>query len=177
MLVLGGSQGSESIRQTLAALFRSGRLSSLAETWQVLHVVGPGKDDPARGACESARIHLTTLEYCDRMDLACAAADMALARGGAATVAELTATETPAVIMPYPHHADRQQWLNAERMAEGGAALVCDDLQDAGANAEALRGTLLPVLQDPARLSAMRAAAVGLAGCQAAGDVARWLLR
>ena len=177
LLVLGGSQGSESISGALAALARSGGFSALAETWQVLHVVGPGRDDPTRGAFESAGVHLTTLEYCDRMDLACAAADVVLARGGAATIAELTATATPAVIMPYPHHADRQQWLNAACMAEAGAAVVCDDLQDTGANAEALRETLLPVLQDSCRLAAMREGAAGLAKCQAARDVARWLLR
>ena len=50
--------------------------------------------------------------YCDRMDLAYAAADLVVARSGANTVCELTAVGLPAVYVPLP---DRQRGAAAQR--------------------------------------------------------------
>ena len=62
-------------------------------------------DDPGL-----AGYHL--LEYCDRMDLALAAADLAVSRAGSATVSELAALGLPAVFVPYPV-GNGEQALNA----------------------------------------------------------------
>ena len=176
LLVLGGSQGAESINQAVSALAASDALAELADRWQILHIAGPAKafrpaDTP------SARIALTRLEYCDRMDLAYAAADLALCRGGASTVAELAATATPAVIVPYPFHGDRQQHLNAQTAVDAGAAVLCEDRKSASKNAAALRQMLVPILQDPARPRAMAAAAAAIGKPEAGHDVAVWMLR
>jgi UDP-N-acetylglucosamine--N-acetylmuramyl-(pentapeptide) pyrophosphoryl-undecaprenol N-acetylglucosamine transferase len=111
------------------------------------------------------------------MDLAWAAADLALTRGGAVTVAELTATATPAVILPYPYHADRQQERNAAPLVEAGCARVVTDRKDPVATANALRTELLELLRDPARLEAMQQAATGQARTDAAQAVAEWLIQ
>ena len=58
------------------------------------------------------------LPYVDRMDLAYAAADLALGRSGAMTVAELGAVGLPAVYVPLPH-GNGEQRLNADRAARG----------------------------------------------------------
>ena len=76
------------------------------------------------------------------MDLAYAAADLALGRAGAGTVAELAATGTPAILMPYPYHKDNHQRLNAEALAAAGGAIVCDDSREVSANVSQLRGVL-----------------------------------
>ncbi len=172
LLVLGGSLGAASVNAAVAEL--AGDLSALAETWQVLHITGPG----ARGADAEPpeRSNAVRLDYCDRMDLAYAAADLALCRGGAGTIAELSATATPAVIMPYPHHADRQQYLNASALAGAGAATIVEDRIDPAVNAAGLRRELIGILRDPSRLEAMKHAARGFAGPNAARDVAEWLI-
>ena len=170
LLVNGGSLGAASINEAVGLL--AGELAELADTWQVLHVTGPSKQAPAPAAARPG-VHL--LEYCHRMDLAYAAADLALSRAGAATTAELAATATPAVLMPYPYHADQHQRLNAAALAEAGAAVICDDAKDPAANAERLRQVLLPILEDPARLTEMARAAAGLGSRNAAAVVARWL--
>jgi UDP-N-acetylglucosamine--N-acetylmuramyl-(pentapeptide) pyrophosphoryl-undecaprenol N-acetylglucosamine transferase len=171
LLVLGGSQGAASINAAVEAL--AGDLAGVAETWQILHITG--SDSPAArrpsGPLASARV-----PYCRRMDRAYAAADLALSRGGASTIAELAATGTPAVILPYPYHRDQHQRLNAAALVEAGAGMVCDDRKDPGANAAALRESLLPLLRDEARLADLRAAAARLAETDAAGEVAQWLL-
>ena len=87
----------------------------------------------------------------------------------------VTATSTPAVILPYPHHADRQQYLNAAGLLDTAAARVVDDRCDAAANAEALRTELLPILHDEELLGAMRTAARDFQPHNAAREVAEWL--
>jgi UDP-N-acetylglucosamine--N-acetylmuramyl-(pentapeptide) pyrophosphoryl-undecaprenol N-acetylglucosamine transferase len=173
LLVMAGSLGAASINDALGAV--RGDLEALADRWQVLHLAGPGKLDEVRAAWAGSAVHHVAMEFCQRMDLAYAAADLALARGGAATVAELTATGTPAAIMPYPHHRDRQQHLNAAALVEAGAARVIDDAIDAQANAAALRAELLPLLAEPGRLATLTAAADQRACADAAGEIARWL--
>jgi UDP-N-acetylglucosamine--N-acetylmuramyl-(pentapeptide) pyrophosphoryl-undecaprenol N-acetylglucosamine transferase len=173
LLVAGGSLGARSVNEAVLALRRE--LSQLADTWQVLHVAGPQRFAEVAGAWEGGPLAVRVLEYCRRMDLALAAADVVVARGGASTVAEIAATATPAVLVPYPRHRDRQQHLNAEALVSAGAAAVVTDTLDAEQNAAALRRTLLPLLAAPDRLGAMRRAAGGLARPDAANRVADWM--
>ncbi len=173
LLVAAGSLGAANVNQALAGI--ASDLDGLAETWQVLHVTGPGKMDST--AASAGGIRRVVLEFCERMDLAYAAADLVVSRAGASTIAELTATGTPAVLMPYPYHRDQHQRRNAEPLASAGAAVIVADAADAARNAQALRQVLLPILRDPLRLEAMRAAAARLARPGAAEAVARWLAR
>jgi len=171
LVVNGGSLGAASINQAVALL--ADELGALAETWQVLLITGKDKTgrplEPRGGLC------VRVLDYCERMDLALAAADLSLARAGAGTVAELAATATPAVLMPYPYHADQHQKLNASELVAAGAAEIVDDAKDPAANAERLRGCLLAIMGDQARLERMKAAAATVPGAAAAEQVARWL--
>lgn len=181
LVVVGGSQGAATINEAIAAL--SDDLDLLADQWQMLHIAGPGVEK--EGSAGAARpmelpgpkkMTIRKLVYCDRMELAYAAADLALARAGAGTVAELTATATPSVVLPYPFHKDQQQKLNAGGLAAAGAAILCQDAIDGQANAAKLRDTMIPLMKDSGRLDAMRQAARGFGRPGAAQDVARWLL-
>ena len=109
------------------------------------------------------------------MELAYAAANLVLARAGAGTVAELTATARPSVLLPYPHHKDQHQKLNAAQLEAAGAAMICEDAKNAPANAARLREKLLPIMRDAAILDAMRAKAKGLGKTGAARAVAEWM--
>jgi UDP-N-acetylglucosamine--N-acetylmuramyl-(pentapeptide) pyrophosphoryl-undecaprenol N-acetylglucosamine transferase len=172
LVVNGGSLGAASINQAVALL--AGELGELGETWQVLLITGRDKAGPALEA--RGGLCVRVLDYCQRMDLAYAAADLSLGRAGAGTVAELSATATPAVLMPYPYHADQHQRLNAAELCQAGAAIIVDDAKTAETNAQRLRETLLPILRDPACLDKMRQAAKSIKGAHAAQRVARWLL-
>jgi len=96
--------------------------------------------------------------YMDRMDLAYAAADLALCRAGASTCAEVTAVGLPAAFVPLPH-GNGEQMLNAEPIVQAGGGLM---VEDARLTPEWIRDTLLPVLTDPARVAAMSRAAAAL---------------
>ena len=174
LLVNGGSLGARSVNEAVLALLDD--LGDLAGAWQVLHVTGRASYAETAARWDSVPIGATVIDYCDRMDLAYAAADLALGRGGACSIAELAATATPAVVMPYPHHKDRQQHLNAAALAGAGAAVVVEDRGDAPANAAALRETLLPIMADAERLETMRRSAAACTKPNAAETVAQWLL-
>ena len=50
-----------------------------------------------------------------------------IARSGASTVAEIAVAGVPAIYIPYPHHADQQQRVNAEVIAKAGGAWVMEE--------------------------------------------------
>ena len=172
LLVFGGSQAAATINAALAGILPS--LADLAERWQVLAITGG--DDQGISTVDSP-MRITCRPYCERMDLAYAAADLVLCRAGASSVAELTATGTPAVFMPYPWHGDDHQRRNAEPMAAAGAAVICDDAKQADLNVPGLLETIRPILAETAILSAMTRAAGRMAGANAAEHVAEWLSR
>lgn len=172
LLVFGASLGAASINDAMVSL--AGDLKQLA-AWQVLHVTGAGKGGGVEQAYQAAGVEARCLEYCDRMDLALAAADLALCRSGASTVAELAATGTPSVLMPYPYHKDQQQTLNARNLCSCGAATLCEDAKAAGENVRRLRQTVLPLLGNDAALATMRTAAAKAGKPGAATEVAQWM--
>jgi UDP-N-acetylglucosamine--N-acetylmuramyl-(pentapeptide) pyrophosphoryl-undecaprenol N-acetylglucosamine transferase len=114
--------------------------------------------------------------YLDRMDLAYAAADLAICRSGAMTVAEVTAVGLPAVYVPLPI-GNGEQRLNAQPVVAAGGGLLIDD---ADLSPQFVADTVVGLLTDDARLAAMTAAA-SLSGhrdaarrvAQVALDVAR----
>jgi UDP-N-acetylglucosamine--N-acetylmuramyl-(pentapeptide) pyrophosphoryl-undecaprenol N-acetylglucosamine transferase len=55
-----------------------------------------------------------------------------LTRGGASALAEIAAVGRPAVVVPYPHHADRHQERNARELGEGVCILDETELASFG---------------------------------------------
>ncbi|MGI8536697.1 MAG: undecaprenyldiphospho-muramoylpentapeptide beta-N-acetylglucosaminyltransferase [Mycobacteriales bacterium] len=155
LLVTGGSQGARRVNATV-----TGAASELAAAGvQVLHVAGPKQADDVRSALgPGAPPTHHVLPYVDRMELAYAAADLAVCRAGAMTCAELAAVGLPAVYVPLPI-GNGEQALNAAPVVRAGGGLHVDD---ADFDPAYLRETVLPLLADPARLAAMGAAASAL---------------
>ena len=144
LLVTGGSTGAlrlnRGIFESVAALLGAG--------WQVLHITGSRSpvEDPG---LDGYRI----LEYCDRMDLALAVADLAVSRAGAATVCELASVGVPAVFVPYAV-GNGEQALNARSAVDAGGALL---VTDAAFTPEYVARQLPVLLQDRARVADMAA--------------------
>ena len=91
------------------------------------------------------------ISYCERMDLALAMASFAVARSGAATVAEFAAVGLPAVFVPYPV-GNGEQRLNAVDMVEANAALVVPDENfDSGY----VLSSLIPLISNTKRIAEM----------------------
>lgn len=146
LLVTGGSTGARRLNEAMTG--SAARV--LGAGWQVLHITGSG-----RGGEDPGLPGYRTMTYCDRMDLAFAAADLVLCRSGAATVSELAALGLPAVLVPYAV-GNGEQRLNArELVAVGGAVLVAD----AQIGPEWIARELVPLLGRRGEIARMAAAA------------------
>jgi UDP-N-acetylglucosamine--N-acetylmuramyl-(pentapeptide) pyrophosphoryl-undecaprenol N-acetylglucosamine transferase len=135
LLVTGGSLGAKRINETIEA--SRGVLD--AAGIQLIHIVGDkaGLEPIHTGS-------YVRLSYCDRMDLAIAAADFAVARAGAATVSEFSAVGLPAVFVPYPV-GNGEQRLNAQQVVAAGGAVLVDD---ASFTPEYVRSELIPMVSN-----------------------------
>ncbi len=137
----------------------------------VLHAHGPKNRLELPEPRRSGPRYLA-LPYLDRMDLAYAAADLAICRAGAMTVAEVSAVGLPAVYVPLPI-GNGEQRLNALPVVDAGGGLV---IADADLDATAIADRVVPLLADPTRLAAMAAAAAGAGHRDAADRIARVVL-
>jgi UDP-N-acetylglucosamine--N-acetylmuramyl-(pentapeptide) pyrophosphoryl-undecaprenol N-acetylglucosamine transferase len=95
-------------------------------------------------------------EFIERMELAYAVADVAVARAGATTVAELAVCGIPSLLIPYPHATGRHQEANARALQRAGGASVMLDQQLSVAT---LAQRIESLVDHDERLDAMRAAA------------------
>jgi UDP-N-acetylglucosamine--N-acetylmuramyl-(pentapeptide) pyrophosphoryl-undecaprenol N-acetylglucosamine transferase len=167
VLIFGGSQGARRINEaTTGAIARLADRSDL----QIVFAAGPKNIDDARAAVPATDGLIVRLfPFVERMDLALAAADLAVCRSGATTVAEVTCCGVPAILVPYPHHRDRQQELNARILQRAGAAVM---LSDEDLTADLLAGRIGDLLGDGARLQRMGARAELLGRPDAAAALA-----
>ncbi len=165
VLAIGGSQGARSLNEAVTALVTR---RTLPADWEVLHVCG--ERDYAYMATEQRdapnRVHL--LAYLADPADAYAAADVAVARSGASTLAELGAMGLPALLVPYPHAAENHQLRNAEAVAAAGAAIVIPDSELSG---DRLWWALREVLVPEERRAAMASAARGIGAPDAAQNI------
>ncbi|MGY4709010.1 undecaprenyldiphospho-muramoylpentapeptide beta-N-acetylglucosaminyltransferase [Mycolicibacterium sp. CBM1] len=163
LLVFGGSQGAASINRAVSAA--AGPLAAAGIS--VLHAHGPKNTLDLRTP-EPGEPPYVAVPYLDRMDLAYAAADLAICRSGAMTVAEVCAVGLPAVYVPLPI-GNGEQRLNALPVVRAGGGLLT---ADADLTPEFVANDVASLLTDPARLQAMTAAAAGAGHRDAAQRVA-----
>ncbi|MEV8082140.1 undecaprenyldiphospho-muramoylpentapeptide beta-N-acetylglucosaminyltransferase [Pseudarthrobacter oxydans] len=147
LIVTGGSSGAQSINRTIAAAVE--RLS--AAGIQTLHITGRGKAVMDSDGRPLAAKDYRQVEYVDGMELAYAAADVLLARSGAATVCEVAAVGVPAVLVPLPI-GNGEQALNAAGLVAAGGALLVNDRDF---TPEWVDRELIPLITDQPRLAAM----------------------
>ncbi len=164
LLVFGGSQGAASINRAVAAAAAELAAAGVA----VQHAHGP-KNSLELPEPRPEDPPYVAVPYLNRMDLAYAAADLAICRSGAMTVAELSAIGLPAVYVPLPI-GNGEQRLNALPVVDAGGGLLVDD---ADLTANFVSATVAGLLNDAARLETMTASAARVGHPDAAKRVAQ----
>jgi len=76
---------------------------------------------------ELDQTNLRILEFIREMDLAYAVADVVISRAGALSIAELTVTQKPVILVPSPNVAEDHQTKNAQALLHSEAALIIED--------------------------------------------------
>ena len=171
ILMFGGSQGARTINVAASALVARRRLPP---AWQVLHIAGDRDYEwmLAERNAERNDNGYVLMPHLAEMALAYAAADVAVCRAGASTLAELATTGTPSILVPYPYAAENHQSKNAHAFVTAGAAAVIDDAE---LDPDALYWKLVEIVED-SRLASMGDAARSLGRPRALSDMVERIL-
>ena len=168
VLVMGGSQGARRLNRAV-----SSQLEPLLARTQVVHLCGLLDEAEVRAARAALppplrRRYVVRAHLHSGLADALAAADLVVCRAGAATLAELPATGTPAVLVPGDFAGGHQQ-QNAAVLARSGAALVVADTELTG---QRLVAEVTALLGAPDRRHRMAVAMRRLAKPRAAARIA-----
>jgi len=174
LLVTGASSGSESINRTICSLVD--KLDRYAGEWQIVHLAGLANVEKVQARYKGAEIAYKVLGYYDEMADLLSAASLVVGRSGAVSVAEYAAAGVATICMPYPHHRDMHQYLNAGKLVEVGAAVIVDDLPDERERAEWLWEELEELMGDDAKRRCMAESCRSVGKGDAAAVVAEYLL-
>lgn len=149
LLVTGGSQGARSINQAVIDSVDALRNAGI----QVLHIVGANSEFADEQSAGYKRIR-----YCNAMDAAIAASDLAISRAGASTISEFTACGLPAIYIPYPV-GNGEQRHNAKSVVEAGGGKLVEDREF---NAGYISKEVIPIISHSKTLEEMSLAARGV---------------
>lgn len=141
ILLFGGSKGSKVlIEKTIKELERRGEKTEIP--FQFLVQTGSDNYSTFSGRVESLSSEkISLVEYIEEMGDAYRMSDLVICRGGAGTMAELVATEKPAIIVPWGGAAEDHQYYNGKYLEQKGAAFLVEET-------EWLNYPLLEVLTD-----------------------------
>ncbi|MBC8106958.1 MAG: undecaprenyldiphospho-muramoylpentapeptide beta-N-acetylglucosaminyltransferase [Anaerolineae bacterium] len=173
LMITGASQGAVSVNEAVLATVGSLKLQG----WQILHLSGKDHSEKVRQGYREQSVPAVVVDFTPAMSDVWAVTDLAIARSGASTIAELTACGVPSILMPYPFHKDMHQRANARVLSDAGAAVLVDDAKDAKLNAAKLKLALETLLHDSTRRKSMSEAAKALGRADAADAVAQVIAR
>lgn len=168
LLAMGGSLGAGPINDAL----RDHHEALLADETLVIVWQTGSRFHEALSAAVPEHPRLRLMPYLDRMDLAYAAADLAVCRAGAITCSELAATATPSVLVPSPNVTADHQTKNARALSDAGAAVLLPEPELPAR----LLDTVRPLIADAERRAAMSDAARAIARPDAADAIAQYVL-
>jgi len=162
--VMGGSQGASGINQ---AMIKS--LPFLQGVpLQVIHLSGARDERLVADNYRRENVPAYVAAFHHRMEEVYSAADLLVARAGAASLAEFAAFSLPGILIPFPYAADDHQTRNAEIYARAQAAIL---LRESDLSGELLGRTIRELIESPEQIQRMAANCSRFALTDAAGRV------
>lgn len=176
LVVTGASSGARNINDAMIGLL--GELKGPAAQWQVIHLTGQADFTRVKDAVEQEADWYKAVDYWDDMATLLGAADLAVGRAGAVSIAEFAAAGVPTICLPYPYHKDRHQYANAQALTEAQAAVIVEDrIDDPARTAAELGETLKELMSDEGRRMTMSKAAQGVGSIDAAAKIAATIVQ
>jgi len=118
IIFLGGSQGARAINNL--ALDMAPKLKD--KGIKIIHQAGVNNIDEVKKAYEALAIEAEVFGFTTKLADYMNEADFAIARSGASTLWELSATAVPTLYIPYPYAAKDHQYHNAQFLVEKNLA-------------------------------------------------------
>lgn len=163
LLIVGGSGGAKVLNEWSVEALKVRALPGV----KILHVTGPRYFEAMKKAWAGAP-GVQVEPYLHNMPEALAAADVAIMRSGALSLAEIQVRQLPSVLIPSPNVTHNHQEWNARVLEERGAALVVRETESPGA----LRAAVERLLADGDLAGRIRRALNELAQPNAAEKIA-----
>ena len=145
ILIMGGSLGAHVFSDVVPKAFAKLSPAHRARL-DIVQQCRPDDLESVRSAYEKAGIKCELHQFIHNVPEQLALAHLVIARSGASTVAEVTTAGRPAIFVPYPHHEDQQQKINADTVADAGGAWV---MTQNGFTEEAVLARVETFLQNP----------------------------
>jgi UDP-N-acetylglucosamine--N-acetylmuramyl-(pentapeptide) pyrophosphoryl-undecaprenol N-acetylglucosamine transferase len=164
LLVMGGSQGASGINQAMIKALPL--LHDLP--LQVIHLSGAREERLVADNYRRENIPAYVAAFHHQMEDVYSAADLVVARSGAASLAELAFFELPGILIPFPYAAGDHQTRNAEIFVRAGGAIL---LKESELSVELLARNLKELIGNPQQLRRMSEICSKLAPKNAAGLV------
>ncbi|HEY2841183.1 MAG TPA: UDP-N-acetylglucosamine--N-acetylmuramyl-(pentapeptide) pyrophosphoryl-undecaprenol N-acetylglucosamine transferase [Pirellulales bacterium] len=124
LLVLGGSGGARALNEAMPPALAG--LKHVLPGWRIIHQSGESAQGATQAAYREVGVDATVVPFIVDMADTLGRAELAVCRAGGSTLAELAATQTPALLVPFPHATDDHQRHNAQRFERAGAAALVD---------------------------------------------------
>jgi UDP-N-acetylglucosamine--N-acetylmuramyl-(pentapeptide) pyrophosphoryl-undecaprenol N-acetylglucosamine transferase len=166
VLIFGGSQGAHAIN--VACVEAAPKLAASATPLAVTHQTGERDLEMVREGYRRAGLDARVEPFLYEMDREMNDADLVVCRAGATTLAEITASGKPSILIPLPTATDDHQRKNAEVLARVGAAEVIDQRELSG---DRLAGRVMAMAANRGGRQAMSQAARSLARPDAARTI------
>ncbi|MHC4874985.1 MAG: undecaprenyldiphospho-muramoylpentapeptide beta-N-acetylglucosaminyltransferase [Planctomycetota bacterium] len=169
LLILGGSQGSRQINESVLNAARN--LRQHLTNWHIIHQTGPDGCEEARRAYADCHLTATVEPFFDNLPQLYAQTTLAISRAGATTLTELAAAGIPSILIPYPLAAADHQTRNAQAFVSAGASRLIDNPTRSSAPLD-LTDSLRDLLSNTELLATMQTATENLARPSATATVA-----
>lgn len=170
LLILGGSQGAESLNAVVLKTLAS--LRGSMSNWKIVHQTGPRDVELARQVYSEHGLNGVVSSFFHEIPDLYRRASLVLSRSGATTLAELACAGAAMILLPYPYSADAHQLANANAFVNRGAAILVEHARSHAETALHLAEQLQLLLNDPERRKQMGTAARSLANPGAAERIA-----
>jgi UDP-N-acetylglucosamine--N-acetylmuramyl-(pentapeptide) pyrophosphoryl-undecaprenol N-acetylglucosamine transferase len=168
LLVTGGSQGARLLSEMVPKAV-AGLPEDIRRRLKVQQQTRAESMEGARSTYAEAGMDAEIAPFFSGMAARLAAAHLVIGRAGASTVCEIAVAGRPAILVPLRIALDDDQGQNARLLSEAGAAAV---MREDTLSAPRLTALLQSLIEDPAGLATMAAAAKAVARPDAADRLA-----
>ncbi len=120
IIFLGGSQGAKAINALALQIAPQLKERGI----KIIHQAGQNNIDEVQKAYDDLGIEAEVFGFTDKLADYMNEADFAIARSGASTLWELSATAVPTLYIPYPYAASDHQFHNAQFLVEKDLAWI-----------------------------------------------------